>query len=531
MEQFVEDSSLEDWEEIGSGGFGQIYKARHHQWGADVAIKLLLQGEGTEMSLLNEIKMMRQATSPHVMAVRGIFKGRTPSGRSTQLGLVMEVMERGSLASLQEALRGTPPWPLVFRLAHQVALGINFLHSLPRPVLHQDLKPQNVLLDDALNAKLTDFGLARISCSVTQVSKNSESLGGTINYMPPEAFESTSYEPTRSFDIYSFGILLWSIVTGKQPYESAKPFIVMLRVPQGDRPQLADIKGDAAGLTELTGLMKRCWDNEPERRPRALECTTETEKLFKMHKHELNDAVHEVLKKLEVMPPGDDENNSPVTGIKQSLRDVKLSDGPHQILEALWSDHDGELGLRHDLMKDSCKLTVDMNTVNRSLKLSDNNRTVTRVEEEQQPYPDHPEMFDDCRQLLCRDGLTGRCYWEVERRRGGVSVSVSYRGIRRRGDSEDCWFGYNDQSWSLNCSDGAYSVMHNHRRTVLPLSSSSDSRRVAVYVDCPAGSLSFYSVSSDSLIHLHTFNTTFTEPLYPGFGFWFSGSSMSLCSL
>ncbi|XP_035856505.1 receptor-interacting serine/threonine-protein kinase 3-like [Sander lucioperca] len=289
MAQFVEDSILEDWEEIGSGGFGEIYKARHHQWGADVAIKLLLQGEGTEKSLLHEIDMMRQATSPHVMAVRGVFKGQTPSGRSTQLGLVMEVMERGSLAFLQEALRGTPPWPLVFRLAHQVALGINYLHSLPRPVLHQDLKPQNVLLDDALNAKLTDFGLSRISCSVT-LSKNGEPLGGTINYMPPEAFENISYEPTRAFDIYSYGILLWSTVTGKQPYAN------------------------------------------------------------------------------------------------------------------------------------SCELTLDINTVNTNLKLSDNNRKMTCVEEFE-PYPDHPEKFD-WPQLLCRDGLTGLYYWEVETRGGGVSVAV-----------------------------------------------------------------------------------------------------------
>ncbi|XP_028419670.1 ankyrin repeat and protein kinase domain-containing protein 1 isoform X2 [Perca flavescens] len=334
MAQFVEDSSLGDWEVIGSGGFGQIYKARHHQWGADVAIKLLLQEEGNEKSLLREIKMMRQATSPYVMAVRGIFKGQTPSGRSIQLGVVMELMERGSLASLQEALRETPPWPLVFRLAHQVALGINFLHSLPHPVLHQDLKPQNVLLDNSLNAKLTDFGLSRISCSVTQVSKDGELLGGTINYMPPEAFESTSYKPTRAFDIYSYGILLWSSVTGKQPYENANPYIVMLRIPQGDRPQLDDIKGDAAGLAELTELMKRCWDHKPEQRPRALECTTETEQLFKIHKHELNDAVHEVLKKLEVMPAGDEDNSS-VIGIKPSLRDVKMSDGPHRTLDPL----------------------------------------------------------------------------------------------------------------------------------------------------------------------------------------------------
>ncbi|XP_031159695.1 receptor-interacting serine/threonine-protein kinase 3-like [Sander lucioperca] len=334
MAHIVKDSSLGDWEVIGRGGFGQIYKARHHQWGFDVAIKLLLQGEGTEKSLLREIKMMRQATSPHVMAVRGIFKGQTPSSRgSTQLGVVMELMKRGSLASLQAALRGTPPWPLVFRLAHQVALGINYLHSLPRPVLHQDLKPQNVLLDDFLNAKLTDFGLARISCSVTQVPKNGEPQGGTFNYMPPEAFDP-SYEPTRAFDIYSYGILLWSIATGKQPYENAKPALVMLRIPEGDRPKLDDIKGDAAGLRELTGLMKRCWDHKPERRPRALEFTTETEQLFKMHKHELNKAVYEVLKKLdqkeeEDMAAGeqvqrDQIPGAPVEGIQQALRGLDL---------------------------------------------------------------------------------------------------------------------------------------------------------------------------------------------------------------
>ncbi|XP_028428490.1 NACHT, LRR and PYD domains-containing protein 3-like [Perca flavescens] len=175
----------------------------------------------------------------------------------------------------------------------------------------------------------------------------------------------------------------------------------------------------------------------------------------------------------------------------------------------------------------SCELTLDTNTVNRNLKLSDNNRKVTCVEEDQS-YPDHPERFH-CYQLLCRDGLTGRCYWEVERR-GWVVISVSYKELSRRGYS-DCWFGYNDQSWSLTCYDNGYSVWHNNRRT--SISSSSVSGRVAVYVDCPAGSLSFYSVSSDSLIHLHTFNTTFTQPLYPGFGFLFRsrGSSVSLCPL
>ncbi|XP_032364358.1 receptor-interacting serine/threonine-protein kinase 3 isoform X2 [Etheostoma spectabile] len=528
MEQYVEDSSLRDWEGIGAGSFGQIYKARHHQWGCDVAIKLLLQGEGSEKSLLHEIKMMSQAPNQYVMAVRGIFKGQTPSGGSRRLGVVMDLMKRGSLASLQEALEGTPPWPLVFRLAHQVALGINFLHTLPRPVLHQDLKPQNVLLDDSLNAKLTDFGLARISCSVTQVSKDSGPVGGTLPYMPPESF-NTSYEPTRAFDIYSYGILLWSIATGKQPYGRSRPEIIIVRIPKGERPQLAHITGDAAGLTELKRLMERCWVQEPERRPTALECTTETEQLFQMHEDELNKAVYEVLEKLQKegkgMAAGKKVQRDPVAeaaveGIQKPLRRLNLHDAPPQRVDLVRAQ-------RPDLIRYVSELKLDTNTVHRGLKLSDNNMTVTRVEEDQ-PYPYHPDRFDHRPQLLCRDGLTGRCYWEVQRR-GGVLIAVSYIGIRRRGDSTVCGFGRNNQSWSLSCSDdGGYSVRHNNIDKDLP--SSSVSNRVAVYVDCPAGSLSFYRVSSDSLIHLHTFKTTFTQPLYPGFGVSI-GSSVSLLCL
>ncbi|CAI5657740.1 unnamed protein product [Oreochromis niloticus] len=185
--------------------------------------------------------------------------------------------------------------------------------------------------------------------------------------------------------------------------------------------------------------------------------------------------------------------------------------------------------LRPGLRKYSCQLTIDTNTVNTNLQLSDNNRKVTHVEEVQS-YPDHPDRFDVCPQLLCRDGLTGRCYWEVEWR-GDVYISVSYRSIRRKGGSNDCLFGYNDQSWSLYCSNnGPDSIRHNYRsRYVSSSSSSSVSNRAAVYVDCPAGTLSFYRVSSDTLIHLHTFNTTFTQTLYPGFRLWFPGASVSLC--
>ncbi|XP_062418610.1 NLR family CARD domain-containing protein 3-like [Pungitius pungitius] len=212
-----------------------------------------------------------------------------------------------------------------------------------------------------------------------------------------------------------------------------------------------------------------------------------------------------------------------------------LSDGlkdPHWGPETLRVEPAGVRWMTPGLRKYSCELTIDTNTVNRNLKLSDDNRKVTRVKKEEvQSYPDHPDRFHYWPQLLCRTGLTGRCYWEVEWS-GRVKVSVSYRGIKRKGNNRDCLFGHNDQSWSLGCHDKTYSVRHNNTVTPITSSSFSSSGRVAVYVDCPAGSLSFYRVSSDSLIHLHTFSTTFTEPLYPGFLLSpRSGSSVSLCSL
>ncbi|XP_029939724.1 NACHT, LRR and PYD domains-containing protein 3-like [Salarias fasciatus] len=203
-----------------------------------------------------------------------------------------------------------------------------------------------------------------------------------------------------------------------------------------------------------------------------------------------------------------------------NLLSVAMKD-PHCSLETVRVDHGGQQRLKPALGKYFSQLQLDENSMSRKLKLSNNNRKVTHVKEEQ-PYPDHPHRFDDY-QLLCKNALSGRCYWEVEWSRN-VSISVSYRGIKRKGVSEECLFGANHQSWSLRCSDTGFYVYHNNRVTPISSSSSSSSGRVAVYVDCPAGSLSFFRVSSDSLILLYTFNTTFTQPLYAGFRLGYFGS-------
>uniref|UniRef100_A0A8C7T678 B30.2/SPRY domain-containing protein n=1 Tax=Oncorhynchus mykiss TaxID=8022 RepID=A0A8C7T678_ONCMY len=190
---------------------------------------------------------------------------------------------------------------------------------------------------------------------------------------------------------------------------------------------------------------------------------------------------------------------------------------PHCRLEKLNVEHGGENRMKPGLRK--CEL-------NRLLSLSEENRKVT-WRTEKKPYPDHPERFEDCRQVLCREGLTGRCYWEVEWSGRGAGIGVTYKGINRRGEVQDCWLGYNDKSWSLNCSDNSYRAWHNNKPTTIDAPSSSP-HRVGVYLDWPAGTLSFYRASSDTLTHLITFTSKFTEPLYPGFRVWGFGDSVSL---
>ncbi|XP_073694096.1 protein NLRC3-like [Garra rufa] len=218
------------------------------------------------------------------------------------------------------------------------------------------------------------------------------------------------------------------------------------------------------------------------------------------------------------------------SGVK--LLSEKLKD-PNYSLDKLNVDHGGESRIIAGLKKYACFLTLDPNTANTELSLSEDNRKVTCVEEKQ-PYPDHPDRFDWSRQVLCRESVCGRCYWEIECR-GDVSISVSYKSINRKGSGHECWFGSNDQSWSLDCSPHSYSFRHNKIKTDLHVKPIIFRRtgvngvyRVGVYVDHGAGSLSFYSVS-DTMSLIHTEHTTFTQTLYPGFGVYYSGSSVSLC--
>ncbi|XDV16948.1 hypothetical protein PO909_016431 [Leuciscus waleckii] len=204
-------------------------------------------------------------------------------------------------------------------------------------------------------------------------------------------------------------------------------------------------------------------------------------------------------------------------------------------LKILNLDHKGPFCIKPGLSKYACDLTLDPNTAHNQLILSEENRKITYVKE-RQPYPDHPERFAGIPQVMCGESLTGRCYWEVEwglgddERGSWARIAVAYKGIRRIGGTV-CKFGYNDKSWCLFCNSKGFAVWHNNVSNNIP-THVPKSKRVGVYLDWPAGTLSFYSVSdthTQTLTHLYTFNTTFTEPLYAGFKIF--ESELCLCQI
>ncbi|CAJ1087192.1 tripartite motif-containing protein 16-like [Xyrichtys novacula] len=200
------------------------------------------------------------------------------------------------------------------------------------------------------------------------------------------------------------------------------------------------------------------------------------------------------------------------TNVSQAVTevDVLLSEPPEP-----------EPKTRAGFLRYSQRITLDPNTAHRHLLLSDGNRRATFTGQ-LQSYPDHPDRFTDyCYQVLSRESLTGRCYWEVERRGDSVFVAVAYKSISRAGKSDDCSFGNNDKSWRLECYKDKYEFVHNKVRTPV---SGPQSSRVGVYLDHRAGILSFYSVS-ETMTLLHRVQTTFTQPLHAGLWLYYGDSA------
>ncbi|XP_063316981.2 tripartite motif-containing protein 16-like [Pelmatolapia mariae] len=215
-----------------------------------------------------------------------------------------------------------------------------------------------------------------------------------------------------------------------------------------------------------------------------------------------------------------------VSEVRDKLQDILREEWTNISLtvtevDVLLSDPPAEPKTRAGFLKYSMAITLDPNTAHEELLLSEGNRKATLMK--QKHYSDHPDRFTSYKQVLSRESLTGRCYWEVEWR-GRVDVAVTYKNISRTGSVIQCVFGCNDKSWSLDCNNNSYTFWYNNIQTPV---SGPRSSRVGVYLDHRAGILSFYSVS-ETMTLLHRVQTTFTQPLYAGFWFHNYGATAEL---
>ncbi|XP_062864595.1 tripartite motif-containing protein 16-like isoform X1 [Trichomycterus rosablanca] len=221
-----------------------------------------------------------------------------------------------------------------------------------------------------------------------------------------------------------------------------------------------------------------------------------------------------------------DDVTKSVSQLREKVEEF-WKDQCEKIPDEVWITSPPEPEIREDFLQYVCRFTLDPNTVNKNLRLSEENKVVT-CSETLQSYPDHPDRFNYYWQVVCRESVSGRCYWEFEwSGDDGVCIAVSYKSISRKGRGVKCVFGGNDQSWRLDCSPSRFLFWHNNTMTKIPIMPSSS--RIGVYVDYEAGTLSFYSVS-DTMKLLHRVQTTFTQLLYPGF-YLYSGSEVKLSDL
>ncbi|XP_078396834.1 receptor-interacting serine/threonine-protein kinase 2 isoform X2 [Cetorhinus maximus] len=213
---------LVDLHYISKGGYGVVFRAQHSDWRMTVAVKCLQfdspMGEGERNSLLKEAEVLHRARFSHIIQIYGICN------EPEFMGIVTEYMSNGSLDQLlyQKDTYPTLPWSLRLRILYEIALGVNFLHNMNPPLLHHDLKAQNILLDGEFHVKIADFGLSkwrRLTMSKSSGLK-SPTAGGTVIYMAPE-----QYEPNKAkradvkHDMYSYSIIMWEVLSRKQPFE------------------------------------------------------------------------------------------------------------------------------------------------------------------------------------------------------------------------------------------------------------------------------------------------------------------------
>ncbi|XP_078543192.1 receptor-interacting serine/threonine-protein kinase 2 isoform X3 [Lissotriton helveticus] len=279
---FLPQSKLEVTRTISQGPNGTVSEARHSDWRIRVAVKhipILRPVLDTERStILKEAEILHKARFKYILPILGICN------EPTFVGIVTEYMPNGSLDQLLFQKNDFPeiPFSLRYRILYEIALGVNFLHNMNPPLLHHDLKTQNILMDSEFHVKIADFGLSKWRMlSSSQSAVDTSSGGGTIIYMPPEDYEpNKKSRASVKHDIYSYAIIMWEVFSRKQPFEDATtPMQIMFSVCKGTRPDTSEesLPGDIPHRDTIISLMTSGWAQNPDERPSFLKCLIELE--------------------------------------------------------------------------------------------------------------------------------------------------------------------------------------------------------------------------------------------------------------
>ncbi|KAH8275924.1 hypothetical protein KR044_013300 [Drosophila immigrans] len=255
----IDYKELDIKEVIGSGGFCKVHRGYYDN--EEVAIKIAHQTGDDDMqrmrdNVLQEAKLFWPLKHRNIAALRGVCL-------RTKLCLVMEYARGGSLNRILAA--GKIPPNVLVDWAIQIARGMNYLHSeAPMSIIHRDLKSSNVLIYEAIEGnqlyhktlKITDFGLAR-----EMYNTQCMSAAGTYAWMPPEVISRSMY--SKSSDVWSYGVLLWELITGETPYKGFDP----LSVAYGVAVNTLTLPIPKTCPETWGALMKSCWESDPHRRP------------------------------------------------------------------------------------------------------------------------------------------------------------------------------------------------------------------------------------------------------------------------
>ncbi|XP_066404047.1 receptor-interacting serine/threonine-protein kinase 2 [Molothrus aeneus] len=281
----IPSSKLPDLRFISRGAYGTVSAARHADWRVPVALKCL-QGpllDSDRNHLLKEAEILHKARFSYILPILGICN------EPEFLGIVTEYMTNGSLNQLLHGKDVYPdiPWCLRFRILYEIALGVNYLHNMNPPLLHHDLKTQNILLDDEFHIKIADFGMSKWRIISMSQSRSESSLpeGGTIVYMPPEDYNpSQKTRASVKHDIYSYAVIIWEVMSRKQPFEEViNPLQIMYSVSQGQRLDLSEgsLSMDIPHRGLIIRLMESGWAQNPDERPSFLKCLIDLEPVLR----------------------------------------------------------------------------------------------------------------------------------------------------------------------------------------------------------------------------------------------------------